>query len=126
MHQTYPSGGPYEDSHGYSRAVRVGSQVFVSGTCARDPHIEGCDAYEQAVSALAVIEQALGEAGATMADVVRTVAYIVDPADADLVSRAHREAFGDIRPAATMVAVAQLIDPALKVEIQVDAVMAQA
>lgn len=126
MRQNFPSGGPYEDSHGYSRAVRAGSQVFVSGTCAREPHIMGCDAYEQSVSALAVIEQALAEAGVGMADVVRTVAYIVDPADADLVSRAHREAFGDIRPAATMVTVAALIDPALKVEIQVDAVIAQA
>jgi enamine deaminase RidA (YjgF/YER057c/UK114 family) len=123
VRQTFPSGGPYENQHGYSRAVRHGNMVFVSGTCARDPFVDNCDAYEQAASALAIIRDALAQAGASLADVVRTVVYVVDPVDAPLVSRAHREAFGDILPASTMVVVRELIDPALKVEIQADAIV---
>jgi len=123
MRTNISSGGPYEDVYGYSRAVRHGDMVFVSGSCARAPHVDGCDAYEQATSAIEVIAGALEQAGGSLADVVRTVTFIADPADADLVTRAHREAFGTIKPAATMVVVAQLIDPAYKVEIQVDAVV---
>lgn len=123
MRTDFPSGGPYEDAYGYSRAVRHGDHIFVSGTCARDPHIDGCDAYEQAMSALDVISDALLEAGGSMSDVVRTTTYIVDPADSALVTQAHVEAFGHIRPAATLVVVKQLIDPALRVEIQVDAIV---
>lgn len=121
MRQNFPSGGAYEQVHGYSRVVRHGNQLFVSGSCARAPHVEGCDAYEQAMSALDVISDALAAAGSSLADVVRTVVYIVDPGDADKVSQAHREAFAAVMPASTMVVVKQLIDPALLVEIQVDA-----
>lgn len=123
MRQNFPSGGPYEEVHGYSRVVRHGNQLFVSGTCARDPHIDGCDAYEQAMSALDVMSDALAAAGSSLADVVRTVIYIVDPADADRASQAHREAFAAVMPASTMVVVKQLIDPKLLVEIQADAVL---
>jgi enamine deaminase RidA (YjgF/YER057c/UK114 family) len=95
----------------------------VAGTCAQPPHIEGCDAYEQAANAISIIENALAEAGASAADVVRTVAYVTDITDMDLVARAHQEAFGEVRPAATLVEVSRLIDPAMKVEIEAYAVV---
>ncbi|MFD5922527.1 Rid family hydrolase [Kitasatospora sp. NPDC058201] len=116
------SGGPFEGVYGYSRAVRVGGQVHVSGTTAQPPHLDGADAYEQARAALAIIEAALGEAGASMAAVVRTVTYVTDMTDAELVARAHHEAFAEVRPAATLVEVSRLLDPRMKVEIEVYAV----
>lgn len=94
------SGGPFEDVYGYSRAVRAGGQVHVSGTTAREPDLDG-DAYAQARAALAIVEDALHEAGSSLGAVVRTVTYVTDIADADLVARAHREVLGDARPAAT-------------------------
>lgn len=121
--QNISSGGPYEEPYGYSRAVRVGHHVHVAGTCAQAPNIDGVDAYGQAVDALATIAAALGEAGATPSDVVRTRLYVVDLADTEPVLRAHGEVFGDIRPAATLVQVAGLIDPALLVEIEADAIV---
>jgi enamine deaminase RidA (YjgF/YER057c/UK114 family) len=123
MRTTFASGGDYEDYYGYSRTVRVGQQIFVSGTTARAPHSESPDAYAQAVSALDVIRAALEEAGATMANVTRTVAYITSIDYVDAVARAHKEAFDDIRPAATCVVVTSLVVPHLLVEIQVDAVV---
>lgn len=123
MRQNIRSGSPYEDIYGYCRAVRVGSTVHVAGTCAQAPHIEGCDAYEQAANAISIIEAALAEVGASAADVVRTVTYVTDIADMDLVARAHQETFGDVRPAATLVEVSRLIDPAMKVEIEAYAVV---
>ncbi len=122
MRQTFPSGGKFEDVYGYSRAVRVGNTIAVSGSCCRDSAIDG-DAYVQAKDALEVIEAALVKAGATLSDVVRTVAYVADMGDLDLIARAHREAFDAVRPAATIVQVAAMADPRYKVEIQVDAVI---
>jgi len=120
--QTISSGGPYEAKYGYSRAVRVGDQIHVAGTCAQPPNVEGVDAYGQAVDALRIIGAALDDAGSSVLDVVRTRIYVVDINDADAVLRAHGQAFGGVRPAATLVQVAALIDPLLRVEIEAYAV----
>lgn len=116
------SGNPFEDVYGYCRAVRVGNQIHVSGTTAQPPDLEGRDAYEQARAALSIIEAALHEAGTSLAAVVRTVTYVTDIDDTDLVARAHQEVFGQVRPAATLVAVSALVHPEMKVEIEVYAV----
>ena len=121
--QHISSGGPYEEQYGYSRAVKVGNQVHVSGTCAQPPNVEGVGAYGQAVDALNTISVALTEAGASVADVVRSRVYVVDLNDADSVMRAHGEVFGAIRPACTLVQVAGLLDPKFLVEIEVQAVI---
>lgn len=113
----FSSGGAYESVYGYSRAVRAGSDVHVSGTCAPAGH-EGSDAYTQTRAALAIIEKALGDAGANMSHVVRTVVYVRDMADADAVARAHLESFDTIRPASTMVQITSLLRPWQKVEIE--------
>ena len=115
------SGGDFESVYGYSRAVRVGEHVHVSGTTARGPALDG-DAYDQAKAVLVIVAEALREAGSGMADVVRTVAYVTDIADAELVARAHRESFGEILPAATLVQVSALLDPRMNVEIEAYAV----
>lgn len=117
------SASPYEDIYGYCRAVRVGDHVHVSGTTAQPPHVEGCDAEQQARSAIEIIGRALREVGAELTDVVRTVTYVVDIDDTERVARAHVEAFGDVRPAATLVEVSRLIDPAYLVEIEADAII---
>ena len=116
------SGYPFEDTYGYSRAVRVGNQVFVSGTTARPPHLDG-DAYEQMTGAIETVVAALRETGADLRHVVRTVIYIVDMADVAAVARAHREAFGAIRPASTLVQVAALTPASAWIEIEVTAVV---
>jgi enamine deaminase RidA (YjgF/YER057c/UK114 family) len=116
------SGYAFEDAYGYSRAVRVGDQVFVSGTTARGAALDG-DAYRQMTDALATVTAALGEAGAALRHVVRTVVYVRDMADADLVARAHRETFGAARPASTLVQVAALTPASARVEIEVTAVV---
>jgi enamine deaminase RidA (YjgF/YER057c/UK114 family) len=116
------SGYPFEDVYGYARAVRVGNQVFVSGTTARPPHLEG-DAYRQMVGAIATVAAALGEAGAELRHVVRTVVYIIDMADAHHIARAHGETFGEWRPASTLVQVAALTPASARVEIEVTAVI---
>ena len=123
MRNNISSGGPFEDTYGYSRAVRVGDTVWVSGTCARGAALKG-DAYEQTADAIAIVGAALEQAGASLADVVRTVAYVTDIGDMPLVARAHAEAFGAIRPAATIVEVSRLADPQYLVELQVDAYIA--
>ena len=110
------SGSVWEDRVKYSRAVRAGNHVFVSGTTC-----DGSDAYVQAKGALAKIEQALEEAGATLDDVVRTRIFVTNIDDWELVGRAHAEAFADVMPAATMVEVLRLISSDLLVEIEVDA-----
>jgi enamine deaminase RidA (YjgF/YER057c/UK114 family) len=113
------SGSVWEAKVGYSRAVRVGNAVVVSGTTC-----DGPDAYVQTKGAIARIERALEEAGASLDDVVRTRMYVVNIDDWELVARAHHEAFADIRPAATMVEVKRLIAPDLLVEIEADAYLA--
>ena len=111
--------------YGYSRAVRVGEHVFVSGTTAR-PDDLGADAYLQAKSALGIIATAMAGLGAGLADVVRTSVFIVDMADLDLVTRAHAEAFGAIRPTSTLLQVAALAPAQARVEIEVTAIVSAA
>lgn len=108
--------------HGYSRAVRVGDQVFVSGTTARPSHLDG-NAYAQARAALDLVADALAQAGAGLHHVVRTVVYVVDTADTSLVAQAHLETFGQVRPASTLVQVAALTPAAARVEVEVTAVI---
>jgi enamine deaminase RidA (YjgF/YER057c/UK114 family) len=120
------SGSPWERVVGYSRAVRVGDRVFVAGTAPVMP--EGADpppdAYGQAKRCLEIIDAALTEAGATLADVVRTRVYLVRTEDFEQVGRAHGEAFAEIRPANTTLTIAELVDPRWLVEIEVEAVVA--
>ncbi len=118
------SGAPWESKVGYSRAVATGGWVFVAGTAAADEHggVVGVgDAYSQARFILAKIGKALEQAGASLADVVRTVMYVTDMTQWEAVGRAHGEVFASIRPAATMVEVRRLLDPRMLVEIEATA-----
>lgn len=126
IRQNISSGGPWEDVVGYSRAVRVGNQVYVAGTTAANPDgsiAGGDDAYLQAKRCFEIIAAALAQAGASFADVVRTRMFVTDISRWQEVGRAHGEVFRDVKPAATMVEVSRLIDPAILVEIEVDAVI---
>ncbi|TMF63635.1 MAG: RidA family protein [Chloroflexi bacterium] len=122
--QRVASGSPYESTIGFSRALRVGPNIYVSGTapiwpdgsCDPDPEI-------QARRCLEIILDALAKAGAAARHVVRTRMFLTDPSYADAVSRAHGAVFGEIRPAATMVVIRGMLDPRWKVEIEADAVM---
>jgi enamine deaminase RidA (YjgF/YER057c/UK114 family) len=122
--QRISSGSPFEATIGFSRAGLVGDRVVVSGTEPNWPD-GSCDpdVAAQTRRCLEIIGAALDEAGATFADVVRTRIFLTDVSDADAVGRVHGEVFADIRPVATMVVVAALLDPRWKVEIEAEAVL---
>lgn len=120
------SGAPWESAVGYSRAVRVGRFVAVSGSAAIDTNgllVGEGDMYAQAKQCIEVIGTALEKAGGSLADVVRTRTFVTDIGRWADVGRAHQEAFGDVMPATSMVEVSRLIDPGMLVEIEADAII---
>ena len=126
MRKNISSGAVWEKTVGYSRAVRVGNQVFVAGTTSvdKDGNIVGeNDAYLQTKRVLEIIAAALNEAGASLKDVVRSRMFVTNIDDWQAIGKAHGEVFGDIRPAATMLEISKLINPQMLVEIEVDAII---
>ncbi|HEX9856107.1 MAG TPA: RidA family protein [Acidimicrobiia bacterium] len=125
MRRSVGSGSRWEEAYGYSRAVRVGSVIKVSGTLAvarlGEETVDG--AYEQMLRCGEITLDAVTRLGGSVTDVVRTRMFITDPADADDVGRAHAALFADVRPAATMVVVAALVEPAYKVELELEAIV---
>ncbi|MEO5936355.1 MAG: RidA family protein [Terriglobales bacterium] len=124
--ENFSTNTKWEPIVGYSRAVKVGNMVFVTGTTGTDENgslVGVGDAYAQAKQALGNIERVLGRAGATMKDVVRTRIFVTDISRWEEVGKAHAEYFRDIRPATTMVEISRLIVPEMLVEIEVDAVI---
>lgn len=126
--QQISSGSPWEAAAGYSRAVRVGNMIFIAGTTASGPNGQPLypgDAYAQTRTILSRIDAVLHELGSSLNDVVQTRLYVRDIKRWEEIGRAHGEVFREIRPATTMVEVNRLIDPALMVEIEVMAVIAE-
>lgn len=121
--QRASSGSPFEATIGFSRGIRVGNRILVSGTAPveDDGSSTPGDAEAQAERCLAVIVRTIEQLGGTAEDVVRTRQYLVDAADGDAVGRAHGRWFGDIRPASTMIVVAALLRPEWRVEIEAEA-----
>lgn len=120
------SGAPWESRAGYSRAVRVGDRVFVSGTApvAEDGSVAAVgDPYRQACRCIEIIQRALEDAGAGLEHVVRTRMFVTDISQWESIARAHHEAFGEVMPATSMVEVAKLIHPDMLVEIEADALI---